>query len=191
MAERNIHSNQTLRICFCGIMTAIVFVANYLRIPFMGTSVHMTNALCAIAGLLFGPGLGFVAAGLGSALYDLTAGYGAECLITFASKGAIALVAGLIALGVAHKPDTGKADVVRVVIACVAGALTYVALYMLKTFIYQAFVYGYPMNTVWATMLSKFIPSIINAGVAIVAAPILYKAMLPALRQVLNKSELK
>ena len=40
-------------------------------------------------------------------------------------------------------------------------------------------------------MLSKFIPSIINAGVAIVAAPILYKTMLPALRHVLNKSELK
>ena len=65
MGNKNIHSNQTLRICFCGIMTAMIFVANYLRIPFMGTSVHMTNALCAIAGLLFGPALGFVAGGAG------------------------------------------------------------------------------------------------------------------------------
>ena len=56
MGEKNIHSNQTLRICFCGIMTAIIFVANYLRIPFMGTSVHMTNALCAISGQQNTPG---------------------------------------------------------------------------------------------------------------------------------------
>ena len=55
MTKRNIHSDPTLRVCFCGIITAIIFVANYLRIPFMGTSVHMTNALCAMAGLLFGP----------------------------------------------------------------------------------------------------------------------------------------
>ena len=34
-------------------------------------------------------------------------------------------------------------------------------------------------------------PRLSHAGVAIVAAPILYKAMLPALRHVLNKSELK
>ena len=182
MAERNIHSNQTLRICFCGIMTAIVFVANYLRIPFMGTSVHMTNALCAIAGLLFGPGLGFVAAGLGSALYDLTAGYGAECLITFASKGAIALVAGLIALGVAHKPDTGKADVVRVVIACVAGALTYVALYMLKTFIFGMWVNGLGLEGTLVKMGTKIVGSLINALFASVAGPIVFLALKPALR---------
>ena len=136
MAEKNIHSNQTLRICFCGIMTAIIFVANYLRIPFMGTSVHMTNALCAISGLLFGPGLGFVAAGLGSGLYDVMVGYGAESLITLVTKGMIALIAGLIASGVKRKHSVKAGDVVRTVLACVAGALTYVALYMLKTYIF-------------------------------------------------------
>ena len=78
-------------------------------------------------------------------------------------------------------------NVFRSIIAAVAGALTYVALYMLKTFIFQKFVYAFPMETVWATMLSKFIPSIINAAVAVVAAPILFKAVMPALRQLLNK----
>ena len=182
MAERNIHSNQTLRVCFCGIMTAIIFVANYLRIPFMGTSVNMTNALCAIGGLLFGPWLGFVAAGLGSALYDLTAGYGAECLITFATKGAIALVAGLIALGIAHKPETGRADVLRVVIACVAGALTYVALYMLKTFIFGMWVNGLGLDGTLVKMGTKIVGSLINALFASVAGPIVLLALKPALR---------
>lgn len=182
MAERNIHSNQTLRVCFCGIMTAIIFVANYLRIPFMGTSVHMTNALCAIGGLLFGPGLGFVAAGLGSALYDLTAGYGAECLITFVTKGAIAVVAGLIALGIAHKPETGRGDVIRVVIACVAGALTYVALYMLKTFIFGMWVNGLGLEGTLVKMGTKIVGSLINALFASVAGPIVFLALKPALR---------
>ena len=56
----------TFRTCFIGLMAAIVFVVNYLRIPFMGTQLHMTNALCVLCGLLFGPGAGFLAAGIGS-----------------------------------------------------------------------------------------------------------------------------
>ena len=63
----------------------------------MGTQLHMTNALCVLCGLLFGPGAGFLAAGLGSGLYDIVAGWGAECIITFINKGVIGLVAGLIA----------------------------------------------------------------------------------------------
>ena len=58
------------------------------------------------------------------------------------------------------------------VLACIAGALTYVALYMLKSLL----MYG------WAGMASRFPASIINAGAAIVAAPIFYHAVLPALR---------
>ena len=181
MGDKNIHSNQTLRICFCGIMTAIIFVANYLRIPFMGTSVHMTNALCAIAGLLFGPGLGFVAAGLGSGLYDITAGYGAECLITLINKGMIGLIAGLIAAGVAHRRSLGTADVVRTVVACVAGALTYVALYMLKTYIFGMFVNGLGLDGTLVKMGTKLPGSLINALFASVAGPILFFALKPAL----------
>ena len=126
--------------------------------------------------------LGFVAAGLGSALYDLTAGYGAECLITFVSKGAIALVAGLIALGIAHKPETGRADVLRVVIACVAGALTYVALYMLKTFIFGMWVNGLGLDGTLVKMGTKIVGSLINALFASVAGPIVFLALKPALR---------
>ena len=67
-------------------------------------------------------------------------------------------------------------------IASVAGALTYVALYMLKTYVYNRFVYGYPLDAVGVTMMGKLIPALINAGAAVVAAPIFYHAVLPALR---------
>ena len=177
------------KIIYIGVMAAIVCVITFFRFPLLGSKVHFANAMCLLSGLLLGGVPGGIAAGLGSFLYDaLFGGYDiVQCLITFVSKFMMAWVCARVL----WSRDTRNEGFVRAIVAAVCGALTYVALYMLKTFIYQAFVYGYPMNTVWATMLSKFIPSIINAGVAIVAAPILYKAMLPALRHVLNKSELK
>ena len=173
-------------LAFIGVMAAIIYVVTMFRFPLLGSKVHFANAMCLLGGMFFGPLYGGLAAGIGSALYDLIL-YNegiVNLLITFVSKFAMAWVCGRI---VWHKGERDE-DFVRSVIAAVAGALTYVFLYMLKTFIFQAFVYGYPMNAVWATVLSKFIPSIINAAVAVVAAPILFKAMMPALRQILNKA---
>ena len=53
---------------------------------------------------------------------------------------------------------------------------------MIKTFVYNKFVYGYEMSAVWVTMYGKLIPSLINAGAAIVAAPIFYHAVRPVLQ---------
>ena len=171
----------TLRTCFLGLMAAMIFVLNYLRIPFMGTQLHMTNALCVLSGLLFGPGAGFLAAGLGSGLYDIVAGWGAECVITFINKGAIALVAGLIAHRAAHKPSLTRGDRARVIAASVLGALTYVALYMLKTFVFGLTVNGMTMDGVTASMLSKLPGSLINAVFSFIVAPVLLGALRPAL----------
>ena len=172
-------------IAFIGVMAAIIYVVTMFRFPLFGSKVHFANAMCLLGGMLFGPLYGGLAAGIGSALYDLTL-YNegiVNLLITFVSKFTMAWVCGCI---VWHRGERDE-NIARSIIAAVAGALTYVALYMLKTFIFQRFVYAYPMEAVWATMLSKFIPSIINAAVAVVAAPILFKAVMPALRQLLNK----
>lgn len=175
--------NKTFRICFIGLMAAIVFVVNYLRIPFMGTQLHMTNALCVLSGLLFGPGAGFLAAGLGSGLYDIVAGWGAECIITFINKGAIGLVAGLIAYKAGRKDTLETADHIKIVVGSVIGALTYVALYMLKTFIAGKFVDGLTFDAVVAKMLTKLPGSLMNAIFAFIVAPILFGALKPALKK--------
>ncbi len=179
MTERR---NSTFRICFIGLMAAIVFVVNYLRIPFMGTQLHMTNALCVLCGLLFGPGAGFLAAGLGSGLYDIVAGWGAECVITFVNKGMIALIASLIAYRAARRDVAEPGDRVRIVIGSVCGALTYVALYMLKTFVFGRLVDGLTLDAVTAKMLTKLPGSLLNAAFAFIVAPILFGALKPALR---------
>lgn len=165
---------------FAAMMAAMVYVVTLFRFPLLGSKVHFANAVCLVSGMLLGPVTGGIAAGLGSALYDaLAGGYDiVNVLITFVSKFAMAFVCGAIALK-AHG-RRGKVD--RTVLASVAGALTYVALYMLKTFIFNRYVYGYPLDTVGATMVSKLIPSLINAGAAVVAAPVFYHAVLPALR---------
>ena len=53
----------------------------------------------------------------------------------------------------------------------------------LKTFTFQRWVYGYPLDAVWATMVSKLIPSLINAGLSIAAAPIFHRALLTPLHK--------
>lgn len=164
---------------FMGVMIAIIYVVTMFRFPLLGSKVHFANSMCLLSGMLFGPTLGALAAGLGSGVYDLFNGYTfVDALITFACKAAMAYVCAKI---VWSEKKHGE-NFVRNCVASVLGALTYVALYMLKTFIFQAFVYGFPMSTVWATMLSKFIPSIINAGFAMVVTPILMRAIHPMLK---------
>ena len=101
--------------------------------------------------MLFGPMLGGLAAGLGSMLYDaLFGGYDfINCLVTFVSKFLMAAICAWIAFG-GKEEDKGKH--VRLVVGSVVGALSYVALYMLKTYIFQRFVHGYPLDAVVVTM---------------------------------------
>jgi len=167
----------TYKIVFVGIMAAIVCVVTFFRFPLLGSKVHFANAMCLLSGLLFGPLYGGLAAGFGSALYDsLFGGYDLiQCLITFVSKFAMAWLCARIAF----RSDSRQ----RRIVGSVAGAWCYVALYMLKTFLYQKFVYGYPAETVWATVASKFPASAINAVFAMVVAPVLFAALLPALER--------
>lgn len=176
----------TYKIAFIGVMAAVVCVVTFFRFPLLGSKVHFANAMCLMSGLLFGGLGGGLAAGLGSALYDgLFGGYDIiQCLITFASKFLMAFICAKIA-GRGEAQSKG-----RVITACVIGALSYVVLYMYKTFIYQAFVYGYPIETVWLTVGSKLPASLINAVFAMMAAPILYAAINPALKRMGLKEKL-
>ena len=169
------------RIVFIAILAALVFVVTFFRFPLLGSKVHFANAICLVAGLLMGPAAGGVAAGLGSMLYDVFF-YPSDLLgyaVTFITKFAMAWVCGKIAFAADKEAKNHGWNIV----ASVVGAWTYVALYMLKTFVYQKFVYGYPGETVWAALLSKFPASAINAVVAMIVAPILYTALRPALQR--------
>ena len=192
----------TYRIVFIAVAAAMVYVLTMFRFPLLGSKVHFANAMCLLCGLLFGPVSGGLAAGIGSGLYDLLNGYGFdEALITTFSKFIMAAVCALIA-GVyrnagedLQSAGEGSAFHIwkalwsgapRIMIGSILGALSYVALYMLKTFVYQRFVYGAELETAFITMAGKLPASLINAVFAMIVAPILYVA----LRQPLQRAGL-
>ena len=72
---------------------------------------------------------------------------------------------------------------ISVAIGCVIGALSYVVLYMLKTFVFKYWVDGNPIEAMGAIMIGKLIPSLINAAFGMVAAAVLYSAIYPALKK--------
>ena len=168
----------TKRIVYTALMAALVYVATMIAFPLLGSKVRLANSVSLLGSLLLGPVLGGLASGLGSLIYDIQTGYGMESIITFVSKFAMAWVCGALAFAGGSRAENHK----RNLLAVAAGAWTYVALYMLKTYIFQRFVYGFPFDAVWATMLSKFPASAINAVAAMVIAPILYTAVRPALK---------
>ena len=81
-------------------MAALVFAGNYLQIKIpngvLVTRIHLGNSMCLLAGLVLGPWYGFFAAGIGSGLADLLAGYAHYVPGTFLIKGLVALIAALL-----------------------------------------------------------------------------------------------
>lgn len=162
-----------------GIMAAAVYVASaFLQIPIPtaldNTRLHMGNVMCLLAGMLLGPLQGGLAAGIGSMFFDLTnPAYIASAPFTFAFKFVMAWMCGKIIAG--HSMQLKC----RYVLGGIAGAFSYVILYLAKSFIEHRFVLGLPMEAVMLTMAQKAAVSVVNAVVACVAAVPLGLALRP------------
>ena len=165
----------TRKIVFVALMAALTVAGSALRITLPidiagTTSFHLGNIMCALSGLLLGPWLGGLAAGLGSAIYDMTNPlYISECWITFLTKGAYGLVAGLII-----RAGGKKFGYVKALLATLAGALTYAALYLAKSYFYSGLLLkGLTPTAALTTVIAKLPATTFNAVIAIVIAPFL------------------
>ena len=173
----------TKRIAMAGLLAALTAVGSALRITIPvsiggNTAFHLGNIFCALSGILLGPGLGGLAAGLGSAIYDMTNPvYISEAWLTFLMKGAYALASGLVA----RKLKCGT--YLRDLIATSAGAVTYAVLYLAKSFLKTMIVSGTPADAAFLAMGLKLPATIFNMAVAIIIAPILAIAISKALEQ--------
>ena len=171
------------QISFIGIMAALVYVTSaYLQINIPtaigSTRLHMGNVMCLLSGLLLGPVQGGLAAGFGSMLFDLTnPAYIASAPFTFAFKFLMAWVCGMIA----HK--CGKEVLWKYILGAAIGAITYVILYLGKTFIESYFIMGIPMNTVWITVTQKGLVSTVNGIIAAAVSVPLYMTLRPLLKR--------
>ena len=173
----------TKRIVFTALMAALTVAGSALRITIPvdiagTTSFHLGNIMCALGGILLGPWYGALAAGLGSAIYDMMNPlYISEAWITFLTKAAYGLAAGLIC----KKAGWGYA---KATMATVAGALTYAALYLAKTYFYSGMLLkGLTAQAAALTVVTKLPATAFNAVIAIIFAPILAMSIRTALKK--------
>ena len=174
----------TRKIVFAALMAALTVVGSGLRIKvpagIVGTSAfHLGNIMCALSGILLGPWLGGLAAGLGSAIYDMfDPMYIAECWLTFLMKGTYGVVVGLV-FGIGKK----EWNYLKATLASAAGAVTYAVLYLAKNYIKAIVVQGIAVSGAWVAVLDKLPATIFNAVVAILFAPMLAAAIRTGLKK--------
>lgn len=173
----------TKKLVYVALFTALVYIfSRFFQIPvvtpFGQTRFHLGNVFCLLAGILMGPGFGGLAAGLGSALFDLfDPVYFTSAPITFVTKFALAFVAGAI-----YRKRNELVDKKRLVLAAILGQLTYVFLYLLKSYITNKFVMGFTNEAVMAELIPKAGVSLFNALISIIIAFILAMPLLKSVK---------
>lgn len=172
-------------ICMAAAMAALVALGSWIQIQIpsiLGTSrFHLGNVMCALSGLLLGPWWGALAAGMGSALYDLLLDPTrfAEFPITFLTKGVYGLVAGAVFFRVLK----GRSNYVNEAVATALAAVSYIAIYLAKSFFYNGLLLkGLSADAAWLGVLERVPSSVFNGVVALVFAPILGVALHKALK---------
>ncbi len=132
----------TKKIVFTAMFAALVCVATMLvKIPSpLKGYINLGDCVVLAAGFLLSPLYGFLAAGLGSALADLFAGYGVYAPATFVIKGAMALV---VCLGVRFLAKRMRKLPTRIVFGVIA------ELWMIGGyFLFEGALYGFGASLV-------------------------------------------
>lgn len=125
------------RVTLTAVFAALVFVSSMLSVPIpvaIGdvTRIHLGNIFCLLSGFVLGPVAGGLAAGLGSALYDLTnPAYITGAPFTFVFKFLLAAVCGWVAYARGSRAERHGQNI----LAGVAGSAAYMVLYLGKSFI--------------------------------------------------------
>lgn len=173
----------TKKLVLTALLAALTCVGSALRITIpldIGgtTSFHLGNILCALSGILLGPWLGGLAAGLGSMIYDMfNPLYISECWMTFLMKLAYGLAAGLIVRSGSSHWGYGKA-----LLGTICGAVAYAVLYLCKSYFYSGLLLkGLEPGAALLTVIGKLPATIFNAAIAVVIAPLLAIAIRKAL----------
>lgn len=173
--------NATVNLALTGLMAALVFVATmFFKVEIVAagekTMVGFANVFCILSGLLLGPLYGGLAAGIGSALFDLLGGWATSAPVTLVTKFAMAFLCGLIVWG---GNKTGR-KLSRVIVGAVSGSLFYCVLYLGYSYLREILV-GDAAQTAQLILATKLGATLTNAVLADVIAVPLYFAVRRAL----------
>ena len=169
---------------FVGVMAALVFVANYIKIniptPMGDTRLKVANAICLLCGMMFGGVYGGLASGIGTCLYDLVNGYADSALYSFVAFFIMAAVCGFLS----HTGGEKGENVKRNIPAAIAGALTYFVIYSARTIFLKGMIEkGLPFDGALIAASTSMITSFINVIIAVVLSNILALPVIKALRR--------
>jgi len=174
-----------------GVMAAAVFVSSqFLQIPIPtaidNTRLHMGNVMCLLGGLLIGPFWGGLAAGIGSAFFDLiNPAYITSAPFTFIFKFAMAWICGKFVSAKRHNEKM----LIRSAVGAGLGAFAYVILYLSKAFIENYFILHIPLEAVGLSIAQKALVSSINAVVSVVVVVPLSMTLRPAVSRMYQNNE--
>ncbi|MEL7567964.1 MAG: ECF transporter S component [Dehalobacterium sp.] len=150
-----------------GLMAALVVIGTMaIRIPTPTKGyIHVGDSMVYLCGIFLGPLYGAVAAGLGSLLADVLAGYVVYAPASLVIKFLDALVVGLIYLRFTKNNSTYARKIAVFSLAVFFGGLIMVLGYLA----FESFLYGFPVA------ILGVMPNIIQAaGGGVLLAPILF-----------------
>lgn len=166
-------SRVALRIALTAIFTAIVAVftiAVRIPTPTIGGYISLCDVAIAFTSFAFGPAIGFIAGGVGTALADLVGGYPQWAIVSFTVHGLEGLILGFIIRG-------GKPPLWRKIVAVIATALIVAGGYFLLT--------GLFLESFGVAALEA-IPNLIQGAVGGALGLVLYEAVRKGYRNLDN-----
>ena len=170
--------NKNKQLALNGLLIALVTVATYLiRIPIPATNgyINAGDSMIFLAGIIFGPQVGLIAGGIGSALADLLAGYAQYAPITLIVKGLEGWVVGKIALQASKRANLGLKDILALLIG---GLVMVVGYYCGEAILFKSLVAPIP----------EIVPNIGQAvGSSVIAVPLSYAILKTDIIEIIDK----
>lgn len=171
--------NKLIKLIIAALFTAIVCVATYIvqiPMPATGGFVNLGDCFVLTAGFVLGPVYGGIAAGLGSMLTDILAGYPQYAPATFIIKALMAVVFYYIT-----KASRDKLDFIFRII----GGIVSEAIMVLCYFGYEAVILKYGMGAA-----GSILGNVGQGVVGLIAAAVLCTAVQSAIKRSKTLSEI-
>lgn len=164
------NSKATFRIVLTALFAALVCVATmFIRVPSPTSGyVNLGDGIVLLSAFMLGPVYGSFAAGIGSMLADILAGYPAYAVGTLIIKTVVALVGGAIYRRLHRKNETLVGHVVRIVISGFCAEIFMVLGYFAYSGIFLSYGIGAAVE-----IPGNIIQSLFGVVIASVLTPIL------------------
>lgn len=168
------------------LMSALVYTSSaFLQIPIPtaldSTRLHVGNVMCLLCGILLGPISGGMAAGIGSMFFDLSnPAYITSAPFTFISKFFMAWLCAKLCR------SNRLGQKATYIISATIASISYVILYLAKSFIEQYFILGFELETVLLTVAQKATISSLNAVFSVIASVALALVLKPVIDKCLS-----